>query len=126
MDSFRALEALVLLTVLIGLVGLLLRRNLLLKVLAMDVMGTGVISLFVLIAARGGLRTPILSSETPVASSDLPWADPIPQAVILTGIVIGLSVQALLLVATTRLARLDPRLDAAVLDRLTLRPDEPE
>lgn len=126
MDSFRALEALVLLTVLIGLVGLLLRRNLLLKVLAMDVMGTGVISLFVLIAARGGLRTPILNSATPAASSDLPWADPIPQAVILTGIVIGLSVQALLLVATTRLARLDPRLDAAVLDRLTLRPDEPE
>ncbi|MGB7563374.1 MAG: NADH-quinone oxidoreductase subunit K [Prochlorococcaceae cyanobacterium] len=126
MDSFRALEALVLLTVLIGLVGLLLRRNLLLKVLAMDVMGTGVISLFVLIAARGGLRTPILSSETPAAASDLPWADPIPQAVILTGIVIGLSVQALLLVATTRLARLDPRLDAAVLDRLTLRPGEPE
>ncbi len=126
MDSFRALEALVLLTVLIGLVGLLLRRNLLLKVLAMDVMGTGVISLFVLIAARGGLRTPILNSETPVAASDLPWADPIPQAVILTGIVIGLSVQALLLVATTRLARLDPRLDAVVLDRLTLGPDEPE
>lgn len=126
MDSFRALEALVLLTVLIGLMGLLLRRNLLLKVLAMDVMSTGVISLFVLIAARGGLRTPILNSETPVAASDIPWADPIPQAVILTGIVIGLSVQALLLVATTRLARLDPRLDGALLDRLTLRPDEPE
>ncbi|MCP9848897.1 NADH-quinone oxidoreductase subunit K [Cyanobium sp. Morenito 9A2] len=125
MDPFRVLEALVLLTVLIGLLGLLLRRNLLLKVLAMDVMGTGVISLFVLIAARSGLRTPILSTDTPAAVGDGAWADPIPQAVILTGIVIGFSVQALLLVATTRLARLDPRLDTARLDRLTLGPDAP-
>jgi multicomponent Na+:H+ antiporter subunit C len=125
MDLFRALEALILATVLIGLVGLLLRRNLFLKVLAMDVMSTGVIALFVLVAARGGLRTPILSADTPIAERAGAWADPIPQAVILTGIVIGFSVQALLLVATSRLARLDPLLDSSRLDQLTLEPTEP-
>ncbi len=117
-DPFRLLEALMLLALLAGLLGLILRRNLFLKALAMDVMGTAVVALFVLVAARSGLRTPILSS--PVLPAAPPaWADPIPQAVILTAIVIGLSIQALLLVVITRLARLDPLLDTATFEQLT-------
>jgi len=116
-EPFRLLEALLLLTVLAGVLGLIGRGNLFLKALAMDVMGTGVVALFVLVAARGGLRTPIL--EGPVLP-DPPaaWADPIPQAVILTAIVIGLSIQALLLVVITRLARLDPLLQTASFEQL--------
>ena len=38
---------------------------------------------------------------------------------ILTAIVIGLSIQALLLVVITRLARLDPLLDTATFEQLT-------
>jgi multicomponent Na+:H+ antiporter subunit C len=123
-DPFRLLQALVLLTVLSGLLGLLLRRNLFLKALAMDVMGTGVVALFVLVAARPGLRTPILSAlSTPEGTAlpavpPAPWADPTPQAVILTAIVIGLSIQALLLVVITRLSRLDPLLDTASFEEL--------
>ena len=118
MTAFRALELLVLVAVLAGLVGLLRHRNLFLKVLAMDVTSTAVISLFVLIAARNGLITPILHGDTPVVDpgAALAYADPIPQAVILTAIVIGFSVQALLLLATTLLARRDPSLDVAELD----------
>ncbi len=119
-EPFRLLEALVLVTVLVGLAGLLWRRNLFLRALAMDVMGTGVVALFVLVAARPGLRTPILGrSELALAiSPQQNWADPIPQAVILTAIVIGLSIQALLLVALTRLSRLDPLLDTASFEQL--------
>ena len=74
------------------------------------------VALFVLFAARSGLRSPILSRLADPAAlgqtrSDL--ADPIPQAVILTAIVIGLSIQALLLVVITQLARIDPSLDAS-------------
>ncbi|MEB3264065.1 MAG: NADH-quinone oxidoreductase subunit K [Synechococcus sp.] len=123
-DAFVLLQALVLLTVLAGLLGLLLRRNLFLKALAMDVMGTGVVALFVLVAARPGLRTPILSALSTPAGTALPavpaaaWADPIPQAVILTAIVIGLSIQALLLVVITRLAQLDPLLDTTSFEEI--------
>jgi multicomponent Na+:H+ antiporter subunit C len=118
MTAFRVLELLVLLAVLAGLVALLRHRNLFLKVLAMDVTSTGVISLFVLIAARDGLITPILHADSPVVDPQaaLAYADPIPQAVILTAIVIGFSVQALLLLATTVLASRDPTLDVAALD----------
>jgi multicomponent Na+:H+ antiporter subunit C len=119
-DAFRLLEALMLVTVLAGLMGLLWRRNLFLRALAMDVMGTGAVGLFVLVAARPGLRTPILGrSELALAvSPEQNWADPIPQAVILTAIVIGLSIQALLLVVLTRLSRLDPLLDTVSFEQL--------
>lgn len=113
MEAFRLLELLILVAVLVGFVGLLLRRNLFLKVLAMDVIGSAVVALFVLVAARSGLQSPILpapaAADTVTASMAL--ADPIPQAVILTAIVIGLSIQALLLVVITRLSRVDPSLD---------------
>lgn len=118
MGPFRLLEALVLLALLAGFLGLLLRRNLFLKLLAMDVIGSAVVALFVLLASRGGLRTPIL--EVPqLRQPALAWADPTPQAVILTAIVIGLSIQALLLVVLTRLARIDPLLDTASFEQLS-------
>ena len=124
MAAIRLLELLILLAALAGFTGLLLRRNLFLKVLAMDVTGSAVVALFVLLAARSGLRTPILSrladpADPGLAGTDL--ADPIPQAVILTAIVIGLSIQALLLVVITQLARIDPSLDASSFDP----PDRP-
>jgi multicomponent Na+:H+ antiporter subunit C len=128
MAPFRLLELLILGAVLAGFAGLLLRRNLFLKVLSMDVMGSAVVALFVLVGARSGLRSPILPASATAAAAasvadaaattDLgtPWADPIPQAVILTAIVIGLSIQALLLVVITRLSRIDPSLDLASFD----------
>ena len=112
MTPIRLLELLLLLAALAGCLGLLLRRNLFLKVLAMDVMGSAVVALFVLFAARSGLRSPILQIPTEVAAV----ADPIPQGVILTAIVIGLSIQALLLVVITQLARTDPSLDVDSFD----------
>ncbi len=118
MAPFRLLELLILGAVLAGFAGLLLRRNLFLKVLSMDVMGSAVVALFVLVGARSGLRSPILPASGTASAIDpaTPWADPIPQAVILTAIVIGLSIQALLLVVITRLSRIDPSLDLASFD----------
>ena len=115
MAAIRLLELLILLAMLSGFLGLLLHRNLFLKVLSMDVLGSAVVALFVLVAARTGLRSPILSTpDTGTALSAIflnSTADAIPQAVILTAIVIGLSIQALLLVVISRLARFDPVLD---------------
>ncbi|MFO8238723.1 MAG: cation:proton antiporter subunit C [Prochlorococcaceae cyanobacterium] len=121
-DPFRPLEALVLLTALVGFQGLIWRRNLFLRALALDVMGTGSVALFVLVAARSGLRTPILDRGELVMAAlpSMAWADAIPQAVILTAIVIGLSIQALLLVVIARLSRVDPLLDTGSFERLLL------
>lgn len=110
------LEACVFITVLFGFFGILLKKNLLMKVLSMDVMSTGVISFYVLIAARTGVFTPIVSDESPEA---IAYADPVPQAVILTAIVIGLSIQALMLVGVMKLSNHYPSLNCDEIEEST-------
>ncbi|XZN89748.1 MAG: cation:proton antiporter subunit C [Microcoleus sp.] len=100
------LEALVLATVFCGFFGIILKKNLLMKIVCMDVMSTGVIAYYVVVAARDGWLTPIIAK-----GKDVPYADPVPQAVILTAIVIGFSIQALMLVGVMKLARDNPTLE---------------
>jgi len=106
------LEASIFATVLCGFFGILLKKNLVMKIISMDVMSTGVVAYYVLVAAHGGRFTPILSASPQVA-----YADPIPQAVILTAIVIGLSIQALMLVGVMKLSRDNPTLESHEIEK---------
>ncbi|NEP59222.1 MAG: cation:proton antiporter subunit C [Symploca sp. SIO2G7] len=106
------LEACVFATILCGFFAIILKKNLMMKIISMDVMSTGVIAYYVLIAAREGLYTPIASSAEPVA-----YADPVPQAVILTAIVIGFSIQALMLVGVMKLSRDNPTLETHEIEK---------
>lgn len=101
------LEAFIFATILCGFFGIVLKQNLLMKIVSMDVMSTGVISYCILIASRTGLFTPIIGNAKNVA-----YADPVPQSVILTAIVIGFSIQALMLVGAMKLARDNPTLES--------------
>ncbi|XZE19299.1 cation:proton antiporter subunit C [Pirellulaceae bacterium SH449] len=73
----------------IGLHGILFCRNLVRKVLALNLMGPGVFLVFIALGAR-----------TPSENSD-----PVPQAMVLTGIVVAVSATALMLALTRRLYR---------------------
>ncbi|MDJ0797582.1 MAG: cation:proton antiporter subunit C [Calothrix sp. MO_167.B12] len=106
------LEACIFATVLCGFFGIILKQNLMMKIISMDVMSTGVIAYYVLVAARGGLFTPIADDTKQVA-----YADPVPQAVILTAIVIGFSIQALMLVGVMKLARDNPTLETKEIEK---------
>ncbi|BAS56599.1 MULTISPECIES: cation:proton antiporter subunit C [Leptolyngbya] len=106
------LEACVFATVLCGFFGIILKKNLVMKIISMDVMSAGVIAYYVVIAARQGTFTPILSGTTERA-----FADPVPQAVILTGIVIGFSIQALMLVGVMKLAKENPTLESHEIEK---------
>jgi multicomponent Na+:H+ antiporter subunit C len=108
------LEACVFATIFCGFFGIVLKKNLIMKIISMDVMSTGVIAYYVLIASRGGLFTPILSM-----TKQEPYADPVPQAVILTAIVIGFSIQALMLVGVMKLARDNPTLETSEIEQNT-------
>ncbi len=107
------LEACIFTTVLLGFFGIIFKKNLMMKILSMDVMSTGVIACYVLVAARGGLFSPILSGR----SESVAYADPVPQAVILTAIVIGFSIQALMLVGVIKLSRDTPTLETSEIER---------
>lgn len=106
------LEACVLATILCGFFGIIWKKNLVMKIVSMDVMSTGVIAYYVMIASRNGLVTPILSQAKKAA-----YADPVPQAVILTAIVIGFSIQALMLVGVMKLARDNPTLESNEIEK---------
>ncbi len=82
------------------------------KIVSMDVMSTGVIAFYVLIAAREGLFTPIVGQGQTGG-----FADPVPQAVILTAIVIGFSIQALMLVGVMKLSRDNPTLESGEIEK---------
>jgi len=90
----------------VGLAGLLLKRNLIMKIIAMDIMNTGVISLFVLAAWKRGKAPLTADLSIPLVS-----ADPVPQAVIVTAIVIGFSILSLLVVYVMDLSRYFHTLD---------------
>ncbi len=89
----------------IGCFGLLTSKSILRSLFALDVIDTATISIFVLIAARNGTQTPIISEN--LYSN---YADPYPQAIILTAIVIGFATQALLCAIALRLGRVSPML----------------
>lgn len=105
------LEACVFATVLCGFLGIILKQNLVMKIISMDIMSTGVVAYYILIASRSGLFTPIVSNKNGMA-----YADPVPQAVILTAIVIGFSIQALMLVGVMKLAKNNPTLEASAIE----------
>jgi multicomponent Na+:H+ antiporter subunit C len=106
------LEAFVFATILCGFFGIIFKKNLVMKIISMDVMSTGVIAYYVVIAAREGLFTPILSDAQRGG-----YTDPVPQAVILTAIVIGFSIQALMLVGVMKLSRDTPTLEASEIEK---------
>lgn len=106
------LEAFVFATILCGFFGIIFKKNLVMKIISMDVMSTGVIAYYVLIASREGFFTPILSDAKNGA-----YADPVPQAVILTGIVIGFSIQCLMLVGVMKLSRDNPTLESNEIEK---------
>jgi multicomponent Na+:H+ antiporter subunit C len=106
------LEAFVFATILCGFFGIIFKKNLVMKIVSMDVMSTGVVSYYVLMASREGLFAPIVSDTKNVA-----YADPVPQAVILTAIVIGFSIQALMLVGVMKLARDNPTLESHEIEK---------
>lgn len=105
------LEACVFATILCGFFGIIFKKNLLMKIISMDIMSTGVIAYYVLVASRDGLFTPIVATNKNVT-----YADPVPQAVILTAIVIGFSIQALMLVAAIKLAKDNPTLETSEIE----------
>lgn len=105
------LEACIFSTILFGFFGIIFKKNLVMKIISMDIMSTGVVAYFVLVASQDGLFTPIA-----VNIKNIAYSDPVPQAVILTAIVIGFSIQALMLVGVMKLAKNNPTLEAGTIE----------
>lgn len=91
------------LLILIGLYGALSKRNILRMIVAFTVANTGVNLVMVSIGYMRGRTAPILDNAVPATEAVSRIIDPLPQALVLTAIVIGLGVTALMLAYAYRL-----------------------
>ena len=88
---------------LIGFWGALLRKNMIRMVLSIGIAETGLQLLMIGGGYLKGRTAPILDSAVPVAQALQRVVDPVPQALVLTAIVIGVAVNALMLTFIIRL-----------------------
>ena len=97
--------------ILMGLYGALTHRNILRMIVGFTIADTGVNVVLVSVGYLPGRTAPILDSAVPVADAATRIIDPVPQALVLTAIVIGLGVTALMLAYAYSLFRHRQSLD---------------
>jgi len=78
---------------LVGTIGMLLSRNIIKKILSLGIVETSINTLYAGISSRRSIIPPIVNGDFSIA-----YADPVPQAVIITGIVISFALLCLSLV----------------------------
>ena len=99
--------------ILLGLYGALSNRNILRMIVAFTVANTGVNLVLVSVGFIHGRTAPILDKAVPVSDAVSRVIDPVPQALVLTAIVIGVGVTALMLAYAYRLYQTKGSLDIA-------------
>ena len=92
----------------IGLCMLLFARNLIKKVIGLDIMDTGV---FLLLASRGYISGRTVPIITDGVTDPARYINPIPAGLVLTGIVVSVSVSAVMLALTVRIYKTYRTLD---------------
>ncbi len=99
----------------IGFTTLLLNRNMIKKIMGLNIMDTAI---YLFLAAKGyifGRKVPIVSGDVPEPEN---YINPIPSGLVLTGIVVSVSVTAIMLSLTIRLYRRYRTLDIDEITRL--------
>jgi multicomponent Na+:H+ antiporter subunit C len=104
--------------VLIGFYGALTRRNLLRMTVAFTVADSGLNLVIIAMGYMQGRTAPILDNTVSAAQASSRIIDPVPQALVLTAIVIGVGVTALMLAYAYKLYEKKRTLDIAQLTEL--------
>lgn len=97
--------------ILMGLYGALTNHNILRMIVSFSVANTGVNIVLVAVGYMYGRTAPILNEAVPVAQAAARIIDPVPQALVLTAIVIGLGITTLMLAYAYKLYELKGTLD---------------
>lgn len=91
--------------VLIGLWGMLTQRHLIRMIIGFSLLDTGIHMVMVSIGYVTGGTAPIINDAVPMADAVSRIVDPVPSALVLTSIVIGLGVTAVMLSFAVRIYR---------------------
>ncbi|MGD2074518.1 MAG: cation:proton antiporter subunit C [Gammaproteobacteria bacterium] len=91
--------------ILIGLWGMLNRKNIIRMIIGFSLVDTGIHMVMVAIGYVTGGSAPIIDEAVPAAQAASRIVDPVPSALVLTAIVIGLGVTAVMLSFAVRIYR---------------------
>ena len=83
----------------IGIAGLVIRKNMMISVISVGIMDTAIILFFISITSSAGRVAPML------AEAEHHAVDPVGHALVLTSIVIGISIKAIILIMILNLYR---------------------
>ncbi|MCG6865009.1 MAG: sodium:proton antiporter [Thiogranum sp.] len=83
--------------ILIGLWGLLMQKNIIRMIIGFSLVDTGIHMVMIAIGYVTGGTAPIIDSAVPIKDAATRVVDPVPSALVLTAIVIGLGVTAVML-----------------------------
>lgn len=83
----------------VGIYCLLVKKNIIKKIIGFGIMEYAINLFFILLGYRRGAEAPILEKANVITN----FVDPLPQALILTSIVIGLGVTALMVAIAVRI-----------------------
>ncbi len=89
--------------VLVGLWGMLTQRNMIRMIIGFSLTDTGIHMVMVSIGYVTGGTAPIINDAVPIAEAASRVVDPVPSALVLTAIVIGLGVTAVMLSYAVRI-----------------------
>lgn len=89
--------------VLIGLWGMLTQRNMIRMIIGFSLIDTGIHIVMVSVGYVTGGTAPIINEAVPLADAASRVVDPVPSALVLTAIVIGLGVTAVMLSYAVRI-----------------------
>lgn len=102
---------------LVGIWGVVIKANLIKKVMGLSIANSAIVLLFIYYGSRSGTTAPITGSEEPMV-------DPVPQALMLTAIVVGICVITLALVLVYRLNQRFGTLDIRAIEKRAWEPDD--
>ena len=92
-----------LMLILIGIWGMLTQRNMIRMIIGFSLTDTGIHMVMVSIGYVTGGTAPIINDAVPIADAVNRVVDPVPSALVLTAIVIGLGVTAVMLAFAVRI-----------------------
>ncbi|MCK5696914.1 MAG: NADH-quinone oxidoreductase subunit K [Gammaproteobacteria bacterium] len=104
--------------ILMGLYGALTNTNILRMIVSFSVANTGVNIVLVSVGYMHGRTAPILDNAVPLAEASTRIIDPVPQALVLTAIVIGLGITTLMLAYAYKLYETKGTLDISKFSEL--------
>ena len=115
MFSFAPAYIIYAMIIIVGFVGIIISDNLIKKIMSLNIVQTGILFFYISICYKNGIYPPLIkNSHTTIAQ----YINPVPQVLMLTAIVVGLSVTAISLALIIKISKLYKTIYQSQIDKI--------